>query len=89
MEGGREAGFPLCANLAPVLEPCTPWRCRAWAPLGFCSWLGRAGGDSGLGWVIIPEAGVWCLMFADWLRREKRPCSLQLHGQVACIDLHG
>lgn len=73
-EGGREARLPLYANLAPVPEPCTPWRCRVWAPLGSCSRLGRAGGDSGLGWVSIPEARVWCLMFSDWRRREQWPC---------------
>lgn len=73
-EGGREARLPLFANLAPVPESCTPWRCRAWAPLGSYSRLGWAGVDSRLGWVSIPEARVWCLMFTGWLRREQWPC---------------
>lgn len=64
--GRKEAGLPLCASLGHA-----PHRGIL---LGSCSQLGCAGGDSRLGWVSTPEAGVWCLMFAEWLRMERQPC---------------
>lgn len=52
-EGGKQSSH--CASLALVPKLCTPWRCRAWAPLGSCSQMGLAGVDDGLGQVHIPE----------------------------------